>query len=772
MKHFRLLYTLTVLLVYGGACKAMTLGRARDYAASTIELPPLEPGYSAFNPDYSSWYKSQEPSMLSDFFQFIGLYHPLWSPKFFKRLLLDVTRYQQQEGYSEEEDLMIRATEGDEFLLLGPLFGSYHSLVRILSEWKRRGYVNDELKFIRPHMYAVFLGNVIDGSPYIMETLTLVLSLMRANPSKVLYLQGKHEYAGYWLGYGIQQEIETRAQDRSLYSDLKDFFKTLSPSLFMQGPDNNGQLMLFAGRVPLEATLDKACLRKLETTSPDILLACQRTSLAQTVSIKTLFTGDDRLVSFSRHPGLILASSQLGATTWMLFSAPNRVFQRDFSFHYDTFAILTIGRSTDASVLALYHQDVREQTGFKEAACYDPITGKNLVLQKRKAQKVSLLSSHEQRIVEQCAHLKPLERVEHMKVKENPIFIGCSLDLSKGASAIGKPLKMGISLCLSWVNLHGGINGRPVQVVFMDDEYSPEKARANVESFIKTYKSTLFLCNLGSPTLESCIDLIRDNKIFVFFPATDAPLFRTADLVGVVHWSASYKGEGNVLTRYMMDHYHAKKFGFFYQDDVFGRGALEGAQDVLKKEGIKDFVAVPYERNTTAFKQQVEKIKAANVSAVGFFSTSIAAAEFIRQIGVDFFIGRKAFGISDLGEESFQIFAHSVGLDVVVAEDVPNPKTSDLKIVKQFRKALYSQGYVEENVFALNGFISARIMMDILRRVSPDFSHAAINKALLGIKQYPFLGFTLTFNPQTRELSRLLWLDAGGSDWIEQMVKD
>ena len=40
MKHFRLLYTLTVLLVYGGACKAMTLGRARDYAASTIELPP------------------------------------------------------------------------------------------------------------------------------------------------------------------------------------------------------------------------------------------------------------------------------------------------------------------------------------------------------------------------------------------------------------------------------------------------------------------------------------------------------------------------------------------------------------------------------------------------------------------------------------------------------------------------------------------------------------------------------------------------------------
>ena len=46
---------------------------------------------------------------------------------------------------------------------------------------------------------------------------------------------------------------------------------------------------------------------------------------------------------------------------------------------------------------------------------------------------------------------------------------------------------------ISHYNQKGGFRGRPVKVVFMDDEYSPEKARMNVEDFMKRYKSSLFM---------------------------------------------------------------------------------------------------------------------------------------------------------------------------------------------------------------------------------------------------------------------------------------
>ncbi len=93
-------------------------------------------------------------------------------------------------------------------------------------------------------------------------------------------------------------------------------------------------------------------------------------------------------------------------------------------------------------------------------------------------------------------------------------------------------MKIGISMCINNQNEKGGIDGRRIDVVFMDNEYSPEKARQNVEEFIKKYKSTLFLCNLGSPTLQAYLDLVRKNAIFIFFPVTGAPLFRKPDLPG------------------------------------------------------------------------------------------------------------------------------------------------------------------------------------------------------------------------------------------------
>ena len=127
------------------------------------------------------------------------------------------------------------------------------------------------------------------------------------------------------------------------------------------------------------------------------------------------------------------------------------------------------------------------------------------------------------------------------------------------------------------------------------------------------------------------MELIRQGKLFLFFPITGAPIFRQPDLPTIVHWRASYPTEARVLTQYVMNTSRVTDFAFLYQDDSYGKGALEGSRKVLKNAGITTFKEVPYERNTTNFKTQVEAIKAAMAKAIGFFSTSIVATEFIRQ---------------------------------------------------------------------------------------------------------------------------------------------
>ncbi len=486
--------------------------------------------------------------------------------------------------------------------------------------------------------------------------------------------------------------------------------------------------------------------------------------------------GEKRLMSYRQHGGLVQAPAHEGALTWAIFSAPNQLYRTYFDFTYDAFVILTIGQTLASSVIALYNQEVREKTGFHKVARYAVMSGKSLIGLPMK------IAQHENRFIPPASvhdRLTVCQETTDSEVgvkltketEQEPLYIGCTVDLTKGASPIGKRVRDGVALRINQLNANGGLKGRPVKMVFMDDEYSPEKAIINVEQFMKKYNSNIFLCSIGSPTLQAYLDSVKQGKIFLFFPVTGAPMFRKPDVKGIVHWRASYRTEAQVLTRYMINHYRVRNFAFLYQNDSYGIGALEGALDVIKKEGIKDAVEVRYERNVTSFSAQIKQVKDATATGLGFFSTSLAATEFIRQAGVDFFIGKKLFALSDLAEESFTKFVQQRGLDMIIAQFAPNPERSMLPLVKEFRQELSKQGNATADVFTLEGYMSASIAIHILKQTD-DYTVSSINKVISSMKDETYKGLPLSFNPETRELAHELWLDTGAPLWIMQQIKD
>ena len=113
-----------------------------------------------------------------------------------------------------------------------------HSLVRSLSYLNEQGIINDKLEIILPNHYFIFDGNVIGRSAYNLETLSLVMTLMKQNPQKVVYLRGPHEATDFWINLGLRQELEVISKDlsfkrTSLDSSLSDFFDTLPLSLYL-----------------------------------------------------------------------------------------------------------------------------------------------------------------------------------------------------------------------------------------------------------------------------------------------------------------------------------------------------------------------------------------------------------------------------------------------------------------------------------------------------------------------------------------------------------
>lgn len=715
-----------------------TLQDAEHYASTLTENPSAD-NTLALSPDYTSWYRAQRPGLLASLLDSFGIRKLPWSTAHFKQLVSSlVTAHAKKD---EKPSLLImRPRPGTQFIIFGPVYGSFHSLVRSLRELERRGTITTTFKIKEKNTFIVFDGNVIDKSPYIMETLSLVLKLLEINPENVFYLAGTHENDNYWKGNGLKTELDERAGDPQLEQLLTHLFAQLPRGLILMSPQE-GEGALAIADLKLEK-IGRECSKKMQTLAPGDRITCPTIEKGKELPVLARIQGEKRLMTYVHNQGLALVPEEAGALTWSVFSAPNAIYQKYFNFYFDAFVVLTIASSFDRSTLELINQDIRTKQGFKRSASFAVETGQPLK--------------------------DPHSFLTKTEAEKKPILLGCSLDLSKGASGQGKLVKLGISLCVNEQNQKGGIHGRRLEVIFMDDEYSPDRARKNVTDFVKKYKSTLFLCNLGSPTVQACLDLIKEGKIFIFFPVTEAPLFRKPGL-SVVHWTTSYKNEALALTEYTLHNSGIKDIAFLYQNDSYGLGALEGSREALKKyPGVRS-KEVSYERNSTDFKNAIDQVKAASPDALGFFATALASEEFIRQIGVEFFIGKKVFGLSDLAELSFKKFMSQKGIDVVVAEFAPNPVISSLEIVKEYRKALYSYGLANEDVFMLEGYISTALTIDILTKAA-DTSHKSIQEVITSMKDYPFKGLTLTYNPQTRELAHKLWLDVGTPDWIEQKI--
>ncbi len=735
-----LLLILSMQMAYG------SLSSLHKHAASLPEVPEVSYATFALYPDYSQWHRDNQPSLLIQLLTSVGLYRPTWSPTYLSKELAQVTK--QRQGLTSHT-LYLQPKPETEVIIVGPLYGSYHSLLRILTELKYKQLLTDQLQLTKKTSFLVFTGDTINGSPYNLETLSLILRLMAANPEQVIYLAGEQEQDDTWRGLGVMNDLNERIGVPGIEDQISSLFDSLPKNLIIT--DGTDALMVGSG-IPTSCPL-----KQLTKGVPTV---CPTTN--QAPSVTAVITSEKRLMSYAQHGGLVQAPAQLGALTWTIFSGPNRAYRKYYDFTYDAFAILTIGTSLAQSTIALYNQDVIQKPGFSKVARYAVLSGKDLSSHLTSDNPFIPSATTLNKLTE-CKNSSDLSFAEGEAAdKKEPLYIGCTLDLTKGASPLGRRLRDGITLRVNEVNQAGGIHGRTVTVVFMDDEYSPTKARENVKTFVKKYKSNLFLCNLGSPTTEFYKDLMEQQKIFVFFPSTGAPIFRQPSMKGLVHWRASFKSEGKALTRFIADRYGVKNFAFLYQNDSFGRGALEGAKEIVTTS-----TDVDYERNVASFKAQILQIKEAAPTAIGFFSTSVAATEFIRQIGVEFFIGKKVFGLSDLAEESFTKFAHSRGLDMITAQFSPNPTKSTLEIAQEFRKVLQQQGGAAGDVFMFEGYISASLAFTILQE-SKDLTPEGINTILDTLTQDSYKGLPLSFDAKTRELMQLLWIDTGEPTWIQQ----
>jgi len=764
-----------------------TLTQVERYVATLPESVETETDW--LNPDFSLFHKKQRPGAFRRFLHWFGIGYKEWNPQGFSTLLRSLTKKRELNGLMGDFIQKYLPNPGDHLMIWTDLFGAFHSLVRDLVELRTKGIITDEFKITRPDCLFVFNGNVIDNSPYVLETLTLVMRLLEANPQQVIYTRGNHEDKQEWHAYGLARELKVRAAGLSrevipLNKKVTQFFNTLPLGLFLpQTTEKEIELVLIANNEYSKVGFDlKKFAGFLEQTKDGQLSSFKldnKLTSKKPVHLKVIISGEDRSITYHQTVGLMMLGMQREAIRWLVFSSPTSRNRRMYEFFYDAFAELKITDKLSDWTITLYNQDVRKFFGFKKKVAYNLLTGQRIQEgtkkepispvpeAKQKIEPAKMIQAVQEPKKPKAKEQKEEEKKEAVPTEKHEVVVGATIDLSKGASVIGQFLKEGLNLAFGQAAQEGGVGSYLPRITIYDDEYTPAKTRVLVLKLLNA-GIDIFLDSVGSPTTESYLDLIKDGKVLLLFPYTGSPLFRKPDLKSIINMRVGYIDEGRVLADYAIDTLHTTNAAIFYQNDSFGRGALKGVMDEFKKRGFKNVVEVPYDRNDVSFGPQVKILKDADPDTIFFFAVVPAVREIIRQLGVPFFGGKNLIGMS-VYNELFEKYLAEKGLRFVMIRVVPDPNTSQLEIVKEYRDVA-TKNNKTFNFTSLEAFINAQVFFDVLKRIPPPLTKEKIIKELEGIKNYNFKGIELNFDPNTRQLLHTLWIDNGIGPLIKKDI--
>jgi hypothetical protein len=339
---------------------------------------------NTIKPDFGKFYATMKPTSLAIFKEKLlwlgALMHlaqpPIWTPSYFKELMLTLAKQRQADGYQGDQIVKITPTAESKIILFGNLQGAMHSFARCLGKLKQLDILKDDLTLTKPDYFIVFTGDVVSRSPFTMPTLSLVCTLLAKNPKQVVYLRGNHESKNYWQEHTLKTELQLFAShlgkgDIPLAEEVNAFFNTLPIAAYISltGENKNEFIRISdAGRSENEQLQEGAFSSFLTSKSDKAITAHsldKKDDQASPVAIKVIFRGEKKRESYQPHEGMRLLQPDMDSTAWTILSCPTVGYQKAIKFVHDAFAIITPGKTADDWSVTLYNRDVRTKNPFK-----------------------------------------------------------------------------------------------------------------------------------------------------------------------------------------------------------------------------------------------------------------------------------------------------------------------------------------------------------------------------------------------------------------------
>ena len=341
------------------------------------------------------------------------------------------------------------------------------------------------------------------------------------------------------------------------------------------------------------------------------------------------------------------------------------------------------------------------------------------------------------------------------------IVIGQSVPLSGSNKDLGEDIREGALAYLKKVNDAGGVNGRKVELVSLDDVNDTKKSEANTKALIDQGAIALF--GYGRATLsQPALPHVEAARIAFVAPFTGADPMRKFNRF-VYNHRASYADEMEKV----VDHYTTfgiKRFAIVHYEDAIGKANYGAVERALKARNLNVVAVASLQRTQTDISKDVDKVMQANPDVVITTTLYKHAADFVKMSRKQ---GSGAQFISNSfpGSTALAAALGSDGLGVAMTQVVPTVSKRSIPIVKEYQEAIEKLKGKKDNSFqALESYIAMKVLVEGIRRAGPQPTREKLLQALDTIQNYDLGGYIVSFTPSNHNGSNFVGLTILGRD--------
>ncbi|MGB7481235.1 MAG: ABC transporter substrate-binding protein [Burkholderiaceae bacterium] len=339
-------------------------------------------------------------------------------------------------------------------------------------------------------------------------------------------------------------------------------------------------------------------------------------------------------------------------------------------------------------------------------------------------------------------------------VSDGAILIGQTLGLTGQIAGAAREMVAGADAYISSVNRQGGVHGRQIRVLTLDDRFDPALSAANAARLVNEERVFAIFQNRGTPHTEAILPLLAAAGIPLVAPSTGAAIFHDPVNRLIFNVRAKYQAEVAKAVE-QFDTVGLRRIGILHVDDSFGRDALAGFTAAMQARRLQPALVASFDRARPQLDAAVVQAIEADPGALVIVGSATSTADLIkgiRQRG-------NQMQIMTLSNNSSQFFLDrlgSAGVGVIVSQITPAPELVSSALGQEFKRAAQASG-APLSYAAMEGFISAKVLVAGLLGAGPKPTRAGFIQALESIRKSDLGGVLVDYGPA----------DHTGSEFVE-----